>query len=138
MEVVSTPHHGSLKRYWRRRQYHRLDGATGNKKNVRVTRFGGKARRAWKIKAIPKLRLKILSPLKLWGKLKDAYINMMLSVAGNNGALNNPNTFGARRIPKARKVPVVYSKDEFDGRLVYEIYKVLAASREIESAQKES
>ncbi|XP_057984002.1 uncharacterized protein LOC131168501 [Malania oleifera] len=130
--VSNYPFYGNLKRYWVRRRYHRLDGSVKNRKSMKVARLGdGRRRRLWKIKAIPKLRLKIASPLKLWHKLKDSYINMMLNLAGNVGQLNNGNAFGTKRIPKARKVPVVYSNDEFENRLIFEIYKALTASREL-------
>uniref|UniRef100_A0A5B7A7E7 Uncharacterized protein n=1 Tax=Davidia involucrata TaxID=16924 RepID=A0A5B7A7E7_DAVIN len=132
MEMFSKESSGSqLKRYWRRRQYQRLDGAAKSRKNVKIIKIGGSPRRRfWKIKAIPKLRLKIIaSPLKLWTKFKNAYMNMMLNLAGNVGTLNTGNVFGGKRIPKARQV---YSTtDEFENRLLFEIYKALMASKEL-------
>jgi hypothetical protein len=88
------------------------------------------AGRVWRIRAVPKLRLKIGSPLKLWTKLKNAYMNTMLSLAGNVGHLSNNNVFGGKRIPKARQVPLAYSFEEIENRLIVEIYKALA-SREL-------
>ncbi|XP_059639791.1 uncharacterized protein LOC132282193 [Cornus florida] len=126
---------GSVNRYWRRRRYRRLDAA--NRKNVQIVRFGGPRRRSWKIKIIPKLRLmkraiSSASPMKLWARFKNAYINMMLNLAGNVGALNDGNVFRGKRIPTARQVPTApYSNDEFENRLVFEIYKALMASREL-------
>lgn len=132
MELLRKPIPGSLKRYWRRKQYQRLNGEViKNKKNVKVTRIRGGSRRFWRIKAIPKLRWKIASPIKLLTKLKNAYMNMMINLAGNVGHLNTDNTFGGKRIPKARKVPIAYSSNEFNERLVYEIYKALVATREL-------
>lgn len=88
-------------------------------------------KRAWRIKVAPKLRFKMgtlsSSPLKLWRKLKNGYVNMMLNLA-NDGT----NVFGQKRIPKARQLPPVsYSPSEFEKRLVFEIYKSLVASREL-------
>ncbi|EOY04092.1 hypothetical protein QUC31_017416 [Theobroma cacao] len=132
MELLQKTFPGTLKRYWRRRQYQRLNGeVVKSRKNVKVTRIGAGSRRFWRVKAIPKLRWKIASPVKLLTKLKNAYVNMMISLAGNVGSLNTENTFGGKRIPKARQVPVVYSSNEFDQRLVYEIYKALVATREL-------
>ncbi|KAM7516333.1 hypothetical protein LguiA_005916 [Lonicera macranthoides] len=119
----------SSKTYWRRRRYQRLGGAT-NRKNLKTVRFGGGPQRSWRIKVVPKLRLKavILSPFKIWSKLKNAYVNMMLNLAGKVGHSNNVNVFGEIRIPKARQVSKGYSSNEFENRLVFEIYKALAAS----------
>ncbi|KAJ8761256.1 hypothetical protein K2173_001312 [Erythroxylum novogranatense] len=131
MELLSKPFPGTWKRYWRRKRYQRIDGA-GSRKNTKTLRLGGpKPRRVWKIKAV-KLRLRLFSPLKLWNKLKNAYVDMMLSLAGNAGYLSSDNVFGSKRIPKARQViPVVYSNEEVENRLIYEIYKALEATRDL-------
>lgn len=130
MQILSNPFSGSSKRHWRRRRYQRLHGAITNRKNLKTLRFRGGPQRSWRIKVVPKLRLRtaILSPLKIWSKLKNAYVNMMLNLAGNVGHLNNENVFGGKRIPKARQVSKGYSSNEFENRLVFEIYKALVAS----------
>lgn len=135
MELLSSnPLSGSLKGSRKRRGYNRYDGAASSssahqRKNMKIVRFGGIPQRAWRIKVVPKLRWKSmtagLSPLKLWRKLKDGYVNMMLNLAGNGTA------FGEKRIPKARQLPASYAPTEFDNRLVLEIYKSLVASREL-------
>ena len=134
MDLVQSIFSGGLiKREWRRRRrYQRLDG-TG-RKNMKVTRFGkanGNSKRIWRIKAIPKLKLKILSPLKLWNKFKNAYMSMMIKLAGNVNSLNNGNVFGAKRIPKAREAKLGYTNTEFENRLIYEIYKSMVPSMEL-------
>ncbi|KAF9623468.1 hypothetical protein IFM89_003052 [Coptis chinensis] len=133
MEMISstTTFYGSLKRYWRRRQYQRIDGAIT--KNPKAIRLGGKRKRTWKIKLTPKLKwgLKIVSPIKLMAKLRDAYINMMLGLAGNVGSLSGDNFFGGKRIPRARKISKVSKTDVFETKLIFEIYKALKASREL-------
>lgn len=132
MELLSSnPLSGSLKGSRKRRGYNRYDGgAASSRKNMKIVRFGGiPDQRSWRIKVVPKLRLKSmaagLSPLKLWRKVKDGYVNMMLNLAGNGTA------FGGKRIPKARQLPASYAPTEFDNRLVLEIYKSLVASREL-------
>lgn len=136
MELLPKQSYRNLKRYWRRRGYQRLDGA-GTRKNVKVTRFGGgQKKRYWKIKPLPKLRLLIRPlgsvPLKLFAKLKSAYMDMMLNLAGNVGYLTTGSTFGSKRVPEARKVDTIaYAGYEVEERLVVEIYKALAASRKI-------
>ncbi|XVF20723.1 hypothetical protein REPUB_Repub12eG0027700 [Reevesia pubescens] len=132
MELLQKSFPTTLKRYWRRRQYQRINGEViKHKKNIKIKRIGGGSRRFWRIKAIPKLHWKIVSPIKLLTKLKHAYMNMMIKLAGNVGYLNTDNTFGGKRIPKARKGPMAYSSNEFQDRLVYEIYKSLIATREL-------
>ncbi|KAM7520283.1 hypothetical protein LguiB_019245 [Lonicera macranthoides] len=133
MQNLSNPFNSSSKTYWRRRRYQRLGGAT-NRKNLKTVRFGGGPQRSWRIKVIPKLRLKpvILSPFKIWSKLKNAYVNMMLNLAGKVGHSNNVNVFGEIRIPKARQVSkAAYSTNDFNNRLILEIYKSLMVSHEL-------
>lgn len=120
-----------LKRsHWRKRKYQRLDG--NGRKNIKVLRFGGKNQKGtiiWRIKTIPKLKLKIFSPSKIWSKFKNAYVNMMLHLAGN---MNNENhVFGGKRIPKAREIELAYTNTEFENRLIYEIYKSMVPSMEL-------
>lgn len=126
MEIFSNPFSGSIKRYRRRRGYKRLDG----RKSTKTIRIGGGPKRSWRIKVAPRLRLKMafLSPLKLWGKLKNTYVNMMLNLAGSAGNLNNRNLLARKRNPKAREIHSGYSVNEFENRLAFEIYKALVAS----------
>lgn len=120
METIWMP----LKRRWKRKGYYRLSAA--NRKNVTVTRFGaGNTKRSWRIK---KFRFRLPSPLKLWYKFKNAYMNMMLKMAVNSGS---EKTFGARRIPKARKPSLPHTNTEFENRLIYEIYKSMVTSLEL-------
>ncbi|CAK7344233.1 unnamed protein product [Dovyalis caffra] len=130
MELAPTSFYGSWKRYWRRKRYQRLDGAITARKNMKVARFGGSPRRVWKIKAVPRLRIlkNIASPFKLLRKLKNAYVNMMLSLAGN---VDGTNVFGNKRVPRGRQVKAIYPSEAFEKRLIYEIYKNLLATREL-------
>ncbi|CAI9110636.1 OLC1v1010697C1 [Oldenlandia corymbosa var. corymbosa] len=132
MALLSVPFQGSWKRQWRKRKYQRL---SPSRKTLQVVKLGGgkKEKRGWKIRSIPKLRFKFLSPLKLWRKIKTGYMDMMLRLAGKTGALNGTGTsvYGGRRIPQARKVSLAYKEQEFENRIVYEIYKSLVASMEL-------
>lgn len=124
MEII--PFAGSLRR---RRGYNRLSPT--NRRNIKVARFGA-GKRSWRLRLAPKLRLiRLASPLKLWYKLKNAYMNMMLRIATNSGSSNSTNFFGTKRIPKARDVPMAYSRTEFENRLVFEIYKSMVPSYEL-------
>ncbi|KAJ7000510.1 hypothetical protein NC653_011092 [Populus alba x Populus x berolinensis] len=130
MELAPSFFNGSWKRHWRRKRYQRLDGAITARKKTNLARFGGSPRRTWKIKAVPKLRIlkNIASPTKLLRKLKNAYINMILSVAGN---ADGTHVFGDKRVPRGRQVKAIYPSEDFEKRLVYEIYKNLLATREL-------
>ncbi|KAL3527009.1 hypothetical protein ACH5RR_011665 [Cinchona calisaya] len=133
MDLLSNPFNGiSLKRQWRRRKYKRLNGSS-RKNNVKIVKFGGdKKKRAWKIRAIPKLRLKFASPLRLWKKFKNAYMNLMLSFAGNVGAMNCGNVFAGKSVTNARQASLTYkNSNEIENRLIYEIYKSLVVSMEM-------
>ncbi|MFS8016820.1 hypothetical protein Hanom_Chr15g01373031 [Helianthus anomalus] len=122
MENVSNGFICTLNRSWRRRRHLRISG--GHKNTSKTITLGGRNRRIWKIKAIPRLRLKKLSPIRLWIKLKNAYIHMMLRLG------RTEVTFGSKRVPRALK-PGGYSMGEFHSRLIYEISKSLIASREL-------
>ncbi|XP_031108370.1 uncharacterized protein LOC116012835 [Ipomoea triloba] len=130
MEVVMNPFkfNGAIKRAWRRRKYRRVEGT---RKSVKVVRFGSK--RSWRIKAVPKLRWKMLSPVKLWTRLKNAYVKMMLSFAGNVGYLGAGagNGIEQKRIAGGKGKKMGYTTTEFENRLMYEIYKSLVPSMEL-------
>ncbi|KAI9128284.1 hypothetical protein K1719_001277 [Acacia pycnantha] len=127
-----------LMRYWRLGDTsNELGKAKKKKKKMKVVRLKG-TRRYWRIKAIPKLSLMLRSPLKLMNKLKNAYIDFMLKLSGKvkGGSLNFTNGIGdgvfrQKRIPKSRQVTHKFSMNEFEARLIYEISKVLIASREL-------
>ncbi|GMY18460.1 hypothetical protein FCV25MIE_13699 [Fagus crenata] len=123
METVPSTYYGNLKRYWRRRRYQRLNGANNNKRKLKITRLGGTARRLWRVRRTPKLTLiKVvsLSPIKLLAKFHDAYVKMMIRLVSN---VKNPKD--------DRRISVVSSGEEVDGRFVLEIYKRIASTHEI-------
>ncbi|WCJ25314.1 hypothetical protein M5689_007207 [Euphorbia peplus] len=133
MELLSSPITRTWRRYWRRKRYQRIDrGVRSGRRNMKVIRIGdhgSPARRVWKVKAARLRILKIASsPLKLLSKIRNAYMNMMLNLAGNVGYLNNDNFFGNKRIPKARETSARITNQEFEDRLVLEIYKALKAT----------
>ncbi|EHA8587780.1 hypothetical protein COCNU_scaffold003189G000020 [Cocos nucifera] len=141
METEAFPYrfYRGIRLYRRRRKYQRVDGSgsgTG-KKAVRVTRFGssrGPNRRFWRrIRPIFRIRIKIPSPVRLLARLRDAYVDAMLGLAGKGSALalpNGPEALWAKRIPRRR--PVRVDPDSYFGqRFILEIYKSLAASGEL-------
>ncbi|KAK9277961.1 hypothetical protein L1049_027518 [Liquidambar formosana] len=89
MEILTTPVYESLERYKRRRKYKKLKGVVTTKDEVKILRLEGSGRKPWKINVIPKLQLKITSPVKLLKGFRDAYVDMMLSFAGNVPRWNN-------------------------------------------------
>ncbi|XP_044467745.1 uncharacterized protein LOC123197487 [Mangifera indica] len=137
MELTAKPFYGSLQRYWRRRRYQRLNGEATIRKNVRLARFhgGSSSRRFWRIKLVPKLRLKVVrsvasKPFKLWRILKNGYVGMMINFSGKVGFLNNEDRFARKGITNTKpgKNGVVYSYDEVENRVIYELYQVLMAT----------
>lgn len=140
MEVIYPSQlYKSLKRYWRRRKYQRLHGV--GKRNVRVVRLGGGKdnRRVWKVRTVPRLRLKqwipFLSPVKILARLRDAYMAAMLGFEGKAGSLHSgaDSTFGANRDPPKRRSGKVSasSAEAFEARLLLEMCKSIVASREL-------
>lgn len=56
------------------------------KKSSKVKQLGGGAhRRRWGFRVASRLRIRLLSPLALLKRLRDAYVNMMLSIEQNAG-----------------------------------------------------
>ncbi|CAM6085964.1 unnamed protein product [Calypogeia fissa] len=56
------------------------------KKKPKVQRLGSKSKRSWGFK-LPKIRIRIVSPLRLLAKLRDAYVNMMMNFASKGCAV---------------------------------------------------
>ncbi|KAI4321272.1 hypothetical protein MLD38_034671 [Melastoma candidum] len=82
--------------------------------------------RSWRIRIVPKIVVPaIWSPsVKLLARLRDAYLNAMINVAGKNWG----NVFGGKRITRAREAsPVIYSYNEVENRIVLELFKALKA-----------
>ncbi|KAL8123898.1 hypothetical protein AgCh_011776 [Apium graveolens] len=131
MEMFSSsPFSGSSKRYNQKRPAGCNATFDGRRKSVKIVTLGGSPKRSWRIKTVPKLKLKLIlsSPMKLWRELKNGYINMIL----NLGRSSSANGSAEKRIPKARQSSrVTYTNTEFDNRLVFEIYKSLVTSHEL-------
>lgn len=138
MEIVPSSYYDNLKRYWRRRRYQRLNVVS--KKKMKVARLGGGATggstsptRFFKIR---KLRLiKFVSPITLLAKFHGAYVDMMVRMAGNVGGARRV-AGGSKKVAKIQDqiVSVAAScgrQEAVDTRLVLEIYKRLAASRQL-------
>ncbi|KMT18602.1 hypothetical protein BVRB_2g027330 [Beta vulgaris subsp. vulgaris] len=139
MGEISKPFNG--KNYWKKKGYNLLDGATQTRRKIHVVKINGEAnnntkilRRFWRIKKSLKFKslkkVVIFSPKKLWNKFKNGYVNMMLKLAGDVGPVNGGSEFGQKRISQARQVRIKYkNQDEFEARLVLEIYKALSTSK---------
>ncbi|KAM0933248.1 hypothetical protein DsansV1_C36g0231891 [Dioscorea sansibarensis] len=135
-----------VRSYWRRRKYTKLESISGSKSSgVRVVRLGGgdgtraqnqhqstTRRRFWRLKRAIKLRIKSWSPFHLMAKLRDAYIEAMLRLAGKGSGLSiaaGSEPLWDRRIPRSRTVKT--GRTEFEQRLIFEIYRSLVLSGEI-------
>ncbi|KAJ4972548.1 hypothetical protein NE237_005722 [Protea cynaroides] len=132
MNTSPIPVYGSLKRYLSGRKYRRLDSGFTVKKNVRVLRLGGNSQRSRKISSEkPKLQLKMKYPKKILGKIREGYIKMMLGLVGKVGYSEDAkHVFGEKRIPRSRPIPSVSQLNDFDKKLVLQVYNSIAASRE--------
>ncbi|KAK1357479.1 hypothetical protein POM88_050735 [Heracleum sosnowskyi] len=122
MEIFSSnPFGGSSKDYHRKRAAGYNGTFNGRRKSAKTVTLGGSPKRSWRMKTVPKLKFKLVlsSPMRLWRKLKNGYMNMMLNL-------------GSSRNPKARQSSrAAYNNTEFDNRLVFEIYKSLMTSHEM-------
>lgn len=132
----------TIQSYWRRRYYQRLDPIT---KSVKIAKLG-RARRSGKprpVQLIFKIRAKVWSPRKLLSKARDAYMNLMLALAGGIGrpvaTLKNSGSCSdglwVRRMPKARQMSVS-GQSEFEKRMMLHIYNSLVARPELPGTPK--
>ena len=135
MEIIARPFNG--RNYWKKNGYTLLNGASTTHRKTEVAHFHGddqtpskKKRWLWRLRKAPAV-LARLSPKRVWGRLRDGYINMMLRVAGNVGRMAGGAELTGKKIPRARKGRTVKKRrvEEFEARLVLEIYKALATSR---------
>ncbi|CAI0451410.1 unnamed protein product [Linum tenue] len=140
MEIFGTKlYSGAGDRYWRSKRYQKLQDGSIRNKNIRTVRLGGgqspSRRLGWRIKAVPKLRLRLrvvmAAPLKLAAKLRNGYLDMMVRLAGSVGYLNTNLVFGNRRVPKARQVRSSCTNEEFQNRIIYEMFKNISAAHEL-------
>lgn len=124
----------SLKRAWRRRKYQRLHG---NKRKLIIKRLGNNASANRKLlkTIIPRRKWKIMvSPFKLLTKFHDAYVEIMMRLVNKMGKANDGGVCKGKKIAQDRHVVSMRSSgDEVDTRLVLEIYKRFAASRQFEA-----
>ncbi|CAN6469949.1 unnamed protein product [Victoria cruziana] len=134
--------YGRLKRYWTRRRYQRLDRHDGSSRRsrLRVSRLGGgvNGKGIWRFRLIPRLRLrlrpitKLPSPVKtLFDRLRDRYVDAMLRISGSGGLLlGTANGFPSKKVSGNRKDAVYFDRD-VDKRMIFELYRALAASQRL-------
>ena len=143
MEIVPTTYYENLKRYLRRRKYQRMYASnhSGDKRNLKITRLGVggtvSPRRRWKIPRKPKLIClkRIFSPIKLVAKFHETYVDVMNRMAGSVAHKSSgAGPFAGTKVAKTEQISMVSCGDELvDSKLVLEIYKRLAASRQMNS-----
>ncbi|KAK4785012.1 hypothetical protein SAY86_001701 [Trapa natans] len=130
----------SFKSYWRKRKYQRLTGTRYNsiKKKLKITRLGSRSRPSHRhysklttLSTAPKLGPKILSPIKMLSKFHDGYVTMMVRLAGSLDRSAGSSAMGGNKVKKGQQVALASTGEEVDSRLVMEIYKKFAASREM-------
>ncbi|KAF9591863.1 hypothetical protein IFM89_008909 [Coptis chinensis] len=122
---------GSLKRYWKRRKYQRLESATKSKSSVKSkpVKFAVNDR-----KLSPESQEKNNgSRGKTVIKLRDAYVEMMLGLSSKtDGETTGGSLFGAKRMPKAREVRSEPVFEQNERKVLFEMYSILVASRELD------
>lgn len=124
MEGVSATMYKSLRGYWKKRGYERLDGSGRKRtKMARVELGSTRRRRFWKIKITPKLRLfKGTSPKNFFVWLRDAYVKMMMGFA-NSRVVTSTGYGGTHcnEIGGFTRGPI----KEYDEKVIVQIYKSL-------------
>ncbi|XP_004152233.1 uncharacterized protein LOC101222359 [Cucumis sativus] len=132
---VSEKWYQGLRRYWKRKNYKKLNGSSRRRRRLAQVELGSTRntrRRFWRIKISPKFRFlrKIPSPKKLLLRLRDAYVNMMLGFA-NSRVFNTSYGGGAAVCDGIPGFGQRLAK-EYDEKMILEIYKsVVAEQREM-------
>lgn len=104
---------------------------------MRVARLGGNVKRSWKVRVMPRLRLRLRillsSPVRILARMRDAYVDAMLRLSGKAGSLRSGAdlSFGVQKVPKAKARVSKSSIEDFESRLLFEIYKSIAESRQL-------
>ncbi|KAL7260415.1 hypothetical protein ACSBR1_006140 [Camellia fascicularis] len=105
MDIVPATYVENIKSYWKKRGYQLLDEGTHSKKGLSNKRLGSKTCRAWKIsQKVPKLRLKIVSPIKLLAKFHDAYLYMIIRFVWDHYTFPNANKSTTVHIAKRKTI----------------------------------
>ncbi|RWW56802.1 hypothetical protein BHE74_00036452 [Ensete ventricosum] len=135
MEVPIKFYRG-INSYWRRRKYQKLESSSspGHKKSKKVTRLGAvRGTRRWfvRLRRSFRFRIRLPSPARLLVRLRDAYVDCMLAMAGKAPGLSTKNgpEVWSKRIPTSRSAKI--KSVEFERRLICEIYKSLVISGEL-------
>ena len=141
MEGTKSEVFQSIRSYWRRRTYRRIEGVplASKKKRVRVVKLMGESganRRPSKVRPVLRMWVKVFSPIKLMARLRDAYMDAMLALAGGEarpsltmkGTGSQDGTW-ERRMPKARQISV--KRGDFERRMMLHIYRSLIAPPEV-------
>jgi hypothetical protein len=128
--------------YWYHRYYKRHKPIS---KLVKVAKLGTahRSRKPRPVKLLFKIRAKIWLPSKLLSKARDAYMNLMLALAGGIGrptaTLKNSRSCSdglwVKRMPKARQMSVS-GQSEFEKRMIIHIYDLLVARPELPGGSK--
>lgn len=104
---------------------------------MRVARLGGNVKRSWKVRVMPRLRLRLRillpSPVRILARMRDAYVDAMLRLSGKAGSLRSGAdlSFGVQKVPKAKARVSKSAIEDFESRLLFEIYKSIAESRQL-------
>ncbi|KAK9136762.1 hypothetical protein Sjap_007356 [Stephania japonica] len=134
MDGVAANSYKGLRSYFRRRDYHRLDGSSGRRRRSTRIEVPNRPKSRFFIRFKPKLKLKLRfrflkrlgSPKKLLVRLRDAYVRMMLSFANSTvftsglGAVHGGDGGFGRA-----------SLKEYDERMILEIYASLMIQKKL-------
>ncbi|PKA52896.1 hypothetical protein AXF42_Ash001877 [Apostasia shenzhenica] len=137
--IASSAVYKSLRSYWRRRRYRRLENEQSEKKMTVARPGGGGGRRrrwrSWKVAvARPVLRLRLVGrvfmPRSLLARLRDVYMNMMLAFARGESLPAKKGGGGpvwVRRVPRSRQASL--RTGNFEKRMMTHIYNSVIATR---------
>ncbi|KAL8120786.1 hypothetical protein AgCh_017828 [Apium graveolens] len=110
-----------MKRYWKRKQYQRLN----RKRKPRIARLGNQRQQVANVSETTKIMLKFFSAVKFFSKFRNGTIASL----SDKKLLQDKTDFSTKR----RAVPIVSgtNNEVVDARLVLEIYKRLVSTGEV-------
>ncbi|KAG6470723.1 hypothetical protein ZIOFF_071800 [Zingiber officinale] len=135
-EIVPIKFYRGINSYWRSRRYQKLESSAPGKRamSTRLGGAGGSGRWITRLRrriGKTRFRVRIPSPVKIVARIRDAYVEWMLSAAGKAPAALSGSDAWTKRIPKSG--PAKTSSSAFERRLMFEIYNSLVVAGEIRS-----
>lgn len=132
MEVFPIRFYRKIQSNWNRKGYHKLDISASKKTHGKSITLRGNRRRLLLLRRRPVVKIASFRPARLFASLRDRYMDIMIGMSEkSSNKLSGPVTVSEPYCKRnmSKKQPVKMNQQEFENRLILEIYKSFATSR---------